>query len=264
MKFISKKNFIPLALAGAMALGSAALCAGVPARTASAAEDTQAVYTHTAPQENGIMPLECTQSSIRIPLEPRNGQSHRFMVSYEIAQDDKEADLIYGYSGASDRYPSAYFPAEYGKPTRYVMMAQYSTKPQASIFVLRTHCTRCNITSAGINVFRDANEIIANRVPKAYKISGTIPTAYKEGENQWDHGGNSNYKIEFSIAYNGEVRDGEVPIPGMFFKYADEINIGDNTFYVRTGPGVVTIKAKYAVKCNSYNTMFAFDLVKNK
>lgn len=74
MKFISKKNFIPLALAGAMALGSAALCAGVPARTASAAEETQAVHTQALLQEDGIMPLSICSQKIIIKF------SHIFLV----------------------------------------------------------------------------------------------------------------------------------------------------------------------------------------
>ncbi len=261
MKFISKKNFIPLALAGAMALGSAALCAGVPARTASAAEDTQAVHTKAIPQEEGVMPLNCTPATIRCPTISLTGTPHRFMVSYDITQNDSHADWVYGYNGASDRYPSAYFHISKGQTTKYCMMAtQYSQKPQPTIFVLRAYCSHDNINSYGYNIFQDGNGVIAGKIPMASKTSGTIPTAYKQGENQWDHGGSTGDSIIFELAYKGEVRTGAVKIKWIGYSDEYELNFADNTFYVRTGPDTLSIKAEKAAYCNNYNTMFAFDL----
>ncbi len=264
MKFISKKNFIPLALAGAMALGSAALCAGIPARTASAAEDMQAVYTHTAPQENGIMPLSICSQKIIKPIEPLNGKEHYFMVTYDIRQVDAHADWVYGYNGASDRSPSAYFHVTEGQTTKYCMMAdRFDKTPHPTFFVLRTYCSQCNVTSEGINVFQKGNKVTPLYMPLASKTSGTIPTAYKQGENQWDHGGNTGDTIIFEFAYNGEKRLGVVTVPWIGYSKEFKMSFSDNTFYVRTGPDTLSIKAEKAAYCNNYNTMFAYNLEKN-
>ena len=261
MKFISKKNFIPLALAGAMALGSAALCAGVPARTASAAEETQAVHTQALPQEEGVMPLGyCTTAGIFKPDGDWDGITHNVFSAYKLTRKDPHASQIRGFSGASDRYPIFTYDLNLNASKNYVMVAQTNENiPQPYAFVIRAHCTGCNVSGYGIQPFLRVYSYARSYYnSKTSKLSGTIPTSYDQSENLWEHGGGGTNIICFSIAYNGEVKDGEVQIPRLWGTNEIKLTVGGVEFGVRTGPNKVSVKANQSVKCNTYDTMFAF------
>ncbi len=265
MKFISKKNFIPLALAGAMALGSAALCAGVPARTASAAEETQAVHTQALLQEDGIMPLSgpCIVANMETPklVAPSYDGEHYVLVNYKVSHSCYHADKIYAYSGASERYPTRYIDAKRGETKNFVLIPSlYSNVPTPNVFVLNTYCSGCNVRSYGVNVFQQQNKREAKFNCHGSKIIGTIPTEFKQGENQWDHGGSTGNYIAFSIAYKNEVKDGFVKIPWIAYSDTFKWEVSGNTFYVRTGSDTLSIRADKSVSCNNNDTLFAFSV----
>ena len=76
-----------------------------------------------------------------------------------------------------------------------------------------------------------------------FDASKKVPTSYDEDYFVWTHGAGYKDILKATICYNGIMKDLEVRVPMMTTNSAF-VNIGDETFYFRTGPNKCSIKSK--------------------
>ena len=84
-----------------------------------------------------------------------------------------------------------------------------------------------------------------------------IYTSFDKSSNEWSHGGSRGEYIKGTIAYNGFARNIEVKIPLLGTNTSDAVTIEGVTFYLRTGPNKVSLKASQQITCSNA-TIFAF------
>ena len=96
-------------------------------------------------------------------------------------------------------------------------------------------------------------QLFAESFPTAFdQNSGTART------NVWNHTGSNGRVIRGTIGYNQEVKDIDVSIPWIGYRYSDEVEVGGVRFQLRTGPSRVSIRA--LDNANAAGVYFAFGL----
>ena len=89
-----------------------------------------------------------------------------------------------------------------------------------------------------------------------------IPTSFDGARNTWEYTC-SGKVIHFSLAFHGVVWDGELGHSDTVSQTLTYNKAPDSsetvTFYVRTRNGKISVRASEVVKCNNYDTMFAFE-----
>lgn len=234
----------------------------------------------TADAAEHVQPaLELTAPTLDKGQLDQKGEAHYCLVAYSFTQEDPRPDYVQIKPTLYEVYNFHEF-LTFPNKTSYYTVIPYSTGNNMCIPAYRYYCAYDSSYH-----YYSATQYIEDSCLNAckypvnpecrYLLVETIPTEYDQSQNKWDHGADVGEAIHFSIAFNGIVVDGEVTVPWLGYRSV-EIPItydmtyvtekGDTvgtiesvTFSVRTGPNAISIKADREVKCNNYNTMFAFE-----
>lgn len=255
---MNKKNVKFLAIAGMMmALSCGSLLCGNG--IVSYEGETDGLNSATAE----ITPRShCT--SVEMPtLVSTSPDSHYFFTAYELYQEDPHATQMEFYTYPSLPSPSYTKQCAYQEKLTVLGIPNVGNKScDPYPYFVKARCTVCNVTSASMTDLANVNPKDCAFTPIAVKTSGTIYSAFDVGapDCEWEHGANKNDTIFFSLAYNGIIQDGTLPVPGSWalFPKTAEYTIDGVTFTVRVTSGYVSIKADEFVYCDNINTAFAF------
>ena len=247
------------AFLGAMVLSGAAI--GFRSIGAYAEEPGTEIFVDTATQETA-------ESDPFYHEEPHfcgvDDASHYCFGVYQFRQEDPHADQIAFKYMENEQYDAFVLNATYNQIANYVVVPNVgSVSFFPHCYVCRAYCSSCGQYSSYNDVLRSHMsgqelEFLTHRgiVGKTGTYT-VIPTSFDQSQNTWEHGAAPTNYIFFSIAYNGEIADGEIEIPPIFTRSVS-VTLGGVTFTVRSGPNKVSVKASEAIYCNNYNTMFAF------
>lgn len=261
MTTLKKRGSLMLAgaLLGAMVLSGAAI--GFRSIGAYAEEPGTEIFVDTATQETA----ESDPFYHEVPyFVGVDDDSHYCFGVYRFRQEDPHADHIafkYMENGQDDAFK---LYATHNQIANYVVVPNVgSVSFSPHYYVCRAYCSLCGQYSSYNDDLRghmsgqDLEFVTHRGIVGKTNIYTVIPTSFDQSQNTWEHGAAPTNYILFSIAYNGEIADGEIKIPSIFTRSVS-VTLGGVTFTVRSGPNQVSVKASEAVVCNDYNTMFAF------
>ena len=193
-----------------------------------------------------------------------DNDSHYCFGVYPFRQEDPHADQIAFKYMENEQFDAFALEATYNQIANYVVVPNVgSVSFFPHCYVCRAYCSSCGQYSSYNDVLRDhmSGQDLGYSTPDGIvgktNIYTVIPTSFDQSQNTWEHGAAPTNYILFSIAYNGEIVDGEIEIPHIFTRSVS-VTLGGVTFTVRSGPNQVSVKASELVGCNDYNTMFAF------
>ena len=247
------------ALLGAIVLSGAVI--GFRSIGAYAEEPGTEIFVDTATQETA-------ESDSFYHEEPYfcgvDAASHYCFGVYRFRQEDPHADQIAFKYMENEQFDVFALEATHNQIANYVVVPDVgSITFRPHYYVCRAYCSSCGQYSSYNDDLRDHMsgqdlEFVTHRgiVGKTGTYT-VIPTSFDQSQNSWEHGAAPTNHILFSIAYNGEIADGEIVIPSIFTRSVS-VTLGGVTFTVRSGPNQVSVKASEAIYCNNYNTMFAF------
>lgn len=223
--------------------------------------------------ETGSEIAEITPASvctnILYPLV-ENGDKHNCFVTYKIRQRDAHGTNVEFVKSPSYTIPSYTRSVPQNGTCTILGFADeddYECEPYP--YYIRARCPDCQVASPTMSTLIDfVQESVevekedCRYKPMVVKDSGTIWMHFDQGAPgmEWSHGGLSGGTIiYYSIAYNGIVTDGSLPVPKWFeFSKTQEHVIDGVTFTVRVSGGYVAVKASQNVICNNLDTAFAF------
>ncbi len=189
--------------------------------------------------------------------------SHNCFVCYNFQQND-------GHSTTIQLRSSQY--SVYGNYNMYVYPGHTGSLVALPYTQYTTLCEPGYTWYAALNVdglFSKFNQITVfgeclynTDIEAWYFRSEEFPTEFDGSHNTWEYTCSGSV-IHFSLAFHGVVWDGELGHSDTVEKtltYNKDPDSSETvTFYVRTKGGKISVKASEVVKCNNYDTMFAFE-----
>lgn len=212
--------------------------------------------TASADENDGIM-LTSAEHDVTAPSV--DGVQHRCMVAYQVTQKDLDGSVLYFRESSSSRYDAFSMSCSLNNSRSYVVMSSTtSTKCTPSVRWVRTYCPQYQKYSSYTSIAS------ASVTESKYCTTGFLSTGSvisNKSTTLWYELG-SNTKLHYSLAYNGEIVDGELTItPGGY----NIVTIDSVSFRIKAsdlGVAIRTTTSGASVTCNSYDTMFAYALVK--
>ncbi len=283
MKKLCHKTLLSLALAGAVTVAACGVC-GMHAPVQDG--DVPLMVT-TAVREETVKPMGiCTKVDTpevvkyKVGSDSNGNALYRYYTPYNcfVVYDIKNVDVEHrnidlGSNNAAYNTIS-FHNLGYNEVAHYVSYAKSGKTCYPTYYIVSASCPDCGVRSEVNSViyehYSEAFWSQCNQGCTDYMISDAITTKYDDLGATWKHNGSKDARIYFSLAYKGEVfdegdggKDACIAVPtGNWFNQnpskTKTVTLGGVTFTIRVTPSEVSVKASEEVKCNSYDTMFAF------